>query len=329
MCIPPNPTEHLRQPVTQEFDPAAKNIASSLKRVPAWDHEKPNDSLDQLYDYVESQAAGAVRWYYRNKRKKAWGSSITRFGTIIFTAIGGMVPILINALIANRENAAQQLQWNQFGYLALGMAALFLALDRFSGGSSGWMRYVTTLTRLESLIEELRLDWQGKKAAFGTGNYSAEQVAALQDRLRVFSSAVRSEIEKETQAWVAEFRSNLEQLEKETGHAAEEARKQARLDAEAAFTAQKASMDAMRAGAINVTLRLEGKTADGISIEVDGDRKCQHITGSTCGIANISPGPHAVAVVGVGADNKIYKSSQIVMVAGNAVAAVTLELKIP
>jgi hypothetical protein len=328
MCVAPNPTEHLRRPVPHDFDPAAKNISSSTHPIPTWDHRDPEASLNKLYDFAEAQADRAVYWYYKNKRKKAWGSRITRFGMIIFTAVGGMVPILINA-IADKANEAEQLRWNQYGYLALGMAALFLALDRFSGGSSGWMRYVTTQTRIESLMEELRFDWQDQKAALGAAPYAAEKIVTCISRLKSFSAAVRAEIEKETLAWVTEFRSNLEQLEKETGHALEEARKQARIDAEAALAAQKAAIDALRPGAVNVTMKIDAKFTAGAAIEIDGVRKDENVIGPTYGISNLSPGPHSISLIATGPGGIAHKSSQIVMVTSNAIASVTIELKLP
>jgi len=306
----------------------SKDINSSRKSPPGWKADDVIGSVDRLYAYVEGQAAEAVGWYYRAKRKKSWGSWLARFGTILFTAIGGAMPTIVATWGPRPEQLADQLRWNQYGYLALGSAALLLALDRFSGGSSGWMRYINTATRLESLIEELRIDWQKLTMEIGGATPGSASVILCLDRLKEFSLAIRNEIEKETQAWIAEFQSNLQQLEKETTTALATARDEAKKEAEAVHAAQKTAAEANRPGAIDVSLKIDPATAVGITIEVDGQVHTENVSGSTCGIANVAPGLRAVTASAVGGDGKPRRVSRIVTVEGNKVAATTLELKL-
>lgn len=299
-----------------------KNINSAATKPPPWNPNDVAGSVDRLYDYVEGQAAATVRWYYRNKARKALWSQVCRFGTIVFTALGGIIPVVV-AAYAN--DPLQQLKWNQLGYASIGLAALFLALDRFAGSSSGWMRYIESTMRLETLIEDFRLDWLKLKAALGNAVPDGTSIAAFLDRLKSFTLAARAEVEKETQAWIGEFRTNLQQLEKETSQALDAAREQARKDAEAAAAAQRAAAEASRSGAIDVTLKTNGGFDGGIAIELDGEVRRQNITGLSCGIANVDPGLHEIAARGL-ADGKPHHVSKVVAVEGNKVVSVTLEL---
>ncbi len=295
------------------------NIHAANAAAPKWDQSNVEKSLSDLKDYVEGQAREAIKWYYQRKAGKARLSFVLRFCTILFTAFGGLVPIASSAFVPQ----PYQMQVNQLGYLAVGLAGLFLALDRFTGSSSGWMRYISAAMKLETLLEEFRLDWL--KLAAANAPVNAANAGIFLDRVKSLALAVRGEVEKETQAWIAEFQSNLAQLEKETKEALDSAREAAKKEAAAAEAARRAEAEAHRSGVINVTV--ESKTAldAGFSVELDGKLYRDGVTGTTCGIANVSPGNHEIAITAMAAGKKVCVS-RAVLLKGSAAEDVKVSL---
>jgi len=106
----------------------------------------------------------------------------------------------------------------------LGIATGAIALDRFFGYSSGWMRYITTALALEKSLSEFRLEWTRHIARLRGGPPAEPQLDQLILTCERFSLAVRSQVEQETNAWVIEFQSNLSHLERELQCRADEAR---------------------------------------------------------------------------------------------------------
>src|SRR5688500_2686348 len=117
----------------------------------------PNDwavlPFDQAAATVFSYAIGhtdeAVRWYTIAKRTKSRVSSFFRGVAISFGILGGLAPV-IAAMVPSTAAAGEpslQLLVTQAGYLAVGIAAGAVAFDRFYGSSSGWIRYMTAMTK--------------------------------------------------------------------------------------------------------------------------------------------------------------------------------------
>jgi hypothetical protein len=306
----------------------ARDIESSETNAPAWDPADPAGSLRVLRDYAEQQASGATGWYYHSKKSKQKLSRYCRFFAIILTALGGLIPILAAVLYSegtDMSRALDRLQLQQWGYLAIGLAGLFMGYDRFFGGSSGWMRYIITAMALETLIEEFRVDWLKIEADLGDPPDSVKTLAAL-DRVKTFLLAVRGQVERETQAWVDEFRSSLTQLEKQTQEALDAAREQARKDLEAQETARRSGMEAERAGAIDMTVK-SSALKGGYSVELDGKVWRSGLTGPTCGVVNVPPGYHELLVSGVAtSDGTTRQASKVVKVSGGAAVQVDIDL---
>jgi hypothetical protein len=288
---------------------------------PTWDPSDPTKSANALCAYAEGQAAKAVQWYYTKKGRKAVWSWVLRSTTILLTALGGLIPVFASAIGVD-QNA--QMRLNQWGYIAIGLAALSLAFDRFTGSSTGWMRYIGSAMVLETLLEEFRMDWSRLSAGVGADG-AAPTIASFIDRIRQFTLAIRAQIEKETQAWMTEFQSSLAQLESETTKAVEATRLEARKQADAIDAARREAADRQRPGAIDLTVKVNGALTAGYTVELDGKVYRQAVTGPKCGIANVAPGLHEVAVT-ASVNAKPMHASKIATVIANAATGVTIEL---
>jgi hypothetical protein len=302
-----------------------KDIDSSRLQPPAWDGSKPMESLRALRAYAESQAQGAAEWYYRGKKRKRRLSVTGRFLTIVLTALGGLIPVAAAIFFGSAAQELERLRFNQWGYLAIGLAGLALGFDRFYGGSSGWMRYITTALAIESLLEEFRLDWAKLESELAAQPNDPGLVGSAIDRIKAFVLAVRARVENETQAWVSEFRSTMTQLEKQTEEALNAAREEARKDLEAQISARKAAVDAERPGAIEISVTSPA-LKEGYSVEVDGRRVKSRVTGKTCGVGEIAQGIHEVAVYGIDTNGTTKRASRVIQVAPKAVAQVAIDL---
>jgi hypothetical protein len=303
----------------------SQDIALRHSSAPAWDASDPRASLTQLATLAEQQAKEAADWYNRGKTRKKWLSIITRTLAILLTALSGLIPVI--AVLAVPENATelQRLRFHQWGYLSIGCAGVVLAFDRFYGGSSGWMRYISTLMSIETLIGEFRLDWHRIDVQLAASPNSPDVIDAAFARLRQFVLAVRAQVEKETAAWITEFQSSLTQLEKQTEDALQAAREQVRLEVNAQLAERKALADAARPGAINLTVT-SAPLRSGFDVDLNGRRIKTGVSGRTAGLGNIPPGMHELAVSGTTATGEALHTSQVVQVAAGQIAEVTLAL---
>ena len=198
---------------------AAPIVLSKL----SWKDSDVENSLSVLYQYTEDAAQKQLQWYWDKKRAKARMSMLLRFVAIVLFAVGGLVPI-VKATLPVAVAARFPFDFGQAGYLLIGIAAGCLGLDRFFGYSTGWIRYITTAMAIEKALDEFRLDWARNMARMRGAPPTADQLEAMIRTCAAFSLVIKSQVEQETKAWVAEFQSNLSQLEKDLAAKADEAK---------------------------------------------------------------------------------------------------------
>ncbi len=193
---------------------------NGLHNLP-WKDSDVENSLVELRRYVESEAQRQIDWYYAKKTRKARVSIVLRFTAIVLFVLGGLVPI-IKATLPADVIAKLPFDFGQAGYLLIGVAAGCVGLDRFFGYSTGWIRYITTGMSIEKSLEEYRMEWARNIARLRGAPPNEEQLDQLIQICQTFSLAIKSQVEQETKAWVAEFQSNLTQLEKDLQAKADE-----------------------------------------------------------------------------------------------------------
>ena len=181
--------------------------------------------------------------YIKAKGKKAWASRFLRFLAIVGGVLGALAPI-ISAMVPRGEDALLQLQITQAGYLAVGIAAGALALDRFSGGSTGWIRYMTAMTMIERLRLEFTLDWA--KMRWASSPPQAADILTALECVSVFRKALLQVVEDETKAWATEFQSQMSNLDKYV--------QDARTAAEASLKDAENQRAGLQVGSINLTI---------------------------------------------------------------------------
>jgi hypothetical protein len=265
------------------------NIQLPQWQQKSWDAEHVESSLQEMLTYAETAAKAAADWYWDKKRWKAVSSRICRLGAIVFTAAAAMIPIFGSTGWFASQGVDQTLwtlKLNQVGYLALGLAALALALDRFMSGSTSWMRYVSTATSIQTALEQFRFDWDKLKLPLAGKPLTSENVIPLINRIEEFNATIRGLVESETKAWVAEFQQSLADLQKSTAAAVETARSNVQ-------TAQKAADDQRKAalpGGIDLTVENAAETDNGFEVFVDSKLVKNGILSTACAVVDITPG---------------------------------------
>jgi hypothetical protein len=298
----------------------AYNIKPAQWTPPSWKPDQIQQCLDSMRQYAENDVEGAIHWYYAKKPWKAWASQLLKFLTLFATGLGGLLPIVSATGIfspANASDAQRQLrtlQVNQIGYLCFGLAAAFLAFDKYFGYSTGWMRYITTAMSLETALRNFRLDWALTTSSLAGAVPSGATLETLLQKIQDFCIAARTLVEKETQAWVMEFQTNLSQLEKE----AKAAMDSARAAVETAQKESKAAADSTRPGAIDLTVENVLDTDHGYDVSVDGELRKSAVTGKTCAIMNVAPGLHELAVTALMSGLPAHASRIVTVAAGTA-----------
>jgi len=257
-------------------------FTSEEKKFPAWNKDKAEESLDSIYDWAVLVASDNIEWYARKKRPRRLGSLFLRAFSIIFAAVGALCP-----LIAATEIFGDKFNLAQWGYVFLALAASVAGFDYYFGQSSGWMRFVITEISIQRALKEFQYDWvilkvQQEKNSLNTPIF-------LQ-RAKDFTLQIENIIRQETDTWVAEFQTNITQLEK----------------------VLKTETEARKSGSIRVVIK-NCAEFERVAIRLN-DNPIKELVGITEGIINaISPGSYEVTVIGR-KDGKESKASQVIEV---------------
>jgi hypothetical protein len=290
--------------------PAPENITTASWDPTEWKSIPAAEAIHTLFEHTNAGAQSAAAWYEARKRRKAAGSSALRWLAIVFFVLGGLAPIIAGLL-----PDGWKLMTTQAGYLVLGLAAGFLAFDRFFGLSSGWIRYMTTLAAIERLRADFAFDWTARLQ--GTAIDEAAKLSFL-ERAQTFRRAVLDLVDKETAAWVAEFQTSLADLEK----AVQAQRQAAETNAKAATSGAEAAVAARRPGAVNVNIA--GDPEGATEVLLDGTR-VKETTAKTVPLTNILPGQHTIEAQGMKAGQRVM-AAKAVTIESDKILEVTLTL---
>lgn len=178
------------------------------------DPQQAFGAIRALHDDLLSKVENAADWYRVNRRNYRRGAKILRILATVLVVLGGLVPFLV--LLGSGESTplhglALDPNW---GYLLFALAGGLLAINRYLGISSAWIRYIATALELEQAQEQFQLDWIGKLATMGGEPKSAKDVEALVAELRAFLDRINQIIHNETKTWAHEFERDLSLLEK-------------------------------------------------------------------------------------------------------------------
>lgn len=274
---------------------------SERSNFPEWNKDKPEESLDLIYQWAVGYADGQITWYEKGKKPKRIGSKALRFFSIIFAAVGAICPLIdATGFFFNPDTGRNWLVLGQWGYLLLAVAAAIVGLDFYFGYSSGWMRFIVAQISIERALKEFQYDWVLLKVQ--QENNPSNTPIFLQ-RAKDFTLQIENIIKQETDAWVTEFQTNISQLEK----------------------VLKTETEARKPGSIKVAVK-NCADFDKISIRLN-DNPVKELDGVSEGIINtVSPGRYEITVIGKKGEKESKANKVIEVQAGEmALAEFTLD----
>lgn len=228
----------------QDLQPLSEEGLGALD----WSQE-PAEAAQKVKTYVTAKVRKAVGWYYAGKRLKKWAAWWFRGGMILLTAAAGTLPLVneihqgwqqdrqVEGILRQQAEASTSTQVRSNAPPATGLAAplratrLFdpvwsavllalagtlLALDRFHGSTSGWVRYVLTAQQLTEALDDFELAFQSRRLDWAGGKPTLEQARAALEQTQKFLRQANGIVHDETGVWAAEFAEALKQLETQT-----------------------------------------------------------------------------------------------------------------
>jgi SMODS and SLOG-associating 2TM effector domain 2 len=246
--------------------------------------QKVEIALPLIYQHALDFSESAREWYWTSIKSKRQFSTFARVISYALAVVGVAGPLLA----ATRTAPEAKVVFTQAGITSLAVAGAILLCDTVFGWSSGWLRYVTTVTAMERLTLQFQLDW---------ASYCLARTEPLTDadRKPLFDVAKALELEidkrrgEETDGWVAEFNRGmaaLNEMIKFQKDATEQAAAKARASMEEKFRSQ-------NAGGIELSVLRPADLDKAIKIFLDGN-EVGTLNGSSWGKTGITPGMHTV-----------------------------------
>jgi len=246
----------------------------------------------EFYHHAEAASAAARKWYWESIQSKRTASQAVRAAAFVFLVLGALLPIVAGF----NDDASSRLQCTQAGVVALAFAGLVQAADRIFGWSSGWLRYMTTVTSMETLTRKFELDWANYMIG-RPGPLTEDDKRPLFELAKQLEDAISKLRSDETDKWVADFNSSLAMLNdliKTQRESAEKTVEAARSAVAAKESAAAAQEKAAQPGGIEVSIVHK---ADPVPVNVSlDDEKAQPFTGRSWVRVQVSPGQHIVHV---------------------------------
>lgn len=174
-----------------------------------WSAGNPIDSLRAVRDYVLSEANQAIDWYSKKRVWKRFGARLFRMSAIGWTALAGLIPLFWKWLGPDRVPGLDPVA----STVCIAFAGINIALDRFLGCSSGWVRYMQTGQELQTLVKAFRFDFSLAEMEWRDREPDADAIQSMFDQCRRLLARVDEIVQRETNLWVAEFEGVLAQID--------------------------------------------------------------------------------------------------------------------
>lgn len=255
--------------------------------------DKPIDqALPSIYTKACTMSAQFTTWYWSSIRGKRRMSLGTRALTFLLLVAGTLIPVVTGLY----DKPEQQLLFTQLAICSLALAGLLQVADKVFGWSSGWLRYIATVTAMENQSRKFEVDWAGYILS-KNGAVTVADVKPLFDIAVLFQDSILKLLNDETEKWAAEFNSgtailaDLIKSQRESSEKATEA-------ANAALAAQKTIADtkakANLTGAVEVSI-VHNANPVPVSISID-NQSTESFLGTSWSRLNVAPGQHTITI---------------------------------
>jgi hypothetical protein len=284
----------------------------------AWnqfDGKQTNDALPAIYQHAEEFSGRCRTWYWHSIRRKRLVSTSARLAAFILGAFGVTAPLMA----ALGSESSERLLWSQLAVAALALAGLAQLADRVFGWSSGWLRYISTVTSMEDLTRQFELDWAGH--FIKDGRCQSTEVRPLFDIAQRFELEIAALQKRETDAWVAEFNTGLSALSDMVKTAHENAQKSVSDAREALHALNKEAVP----GAIELTATTTSPALPTMAVALD-DGSAEVCKGLTWARLKVDPGPHRMVIQAMQNNTLLSEVVKIVEVPPGATTRLTVAM---
>jgi hypothetical protein len=273
-------------------DTGRRDVQPKASDVLNWSPEQRRDSVHKVYQRAEKHALEAIDWYLRSKKGKKFWAQRLRFSVIILTAIAGLLPIFSQMYEVPPISAS----------IALGLAGTVLAVDKFFGFSSAWMRFIAVEHQIRQSLHEFQVNYELELSGWETPQPSVEQTQKVLNLCKAFLVQVDGIIRQETDKWLAEFQDAIKQID----------------------SAAAAKPESRETGGINVTLSNADQYPQGWRIIVD-DGSAVECSGKTAALPGLAPGIHKLRLEAE-LNQQTKRLERLVSVTGGQIGELTVEL---
>ncbi|EMV7410083.1 TPA: SLATT domain-containing protein [Enterobacter soli] len=260
------------------------NITSGKLRWDQYNGKGPNEVIGTIYTDISSTSENIRNWYWSSISAKRWTSLIARGLAFLLLLVGITLPLLA----ALGDVPKDKLFLTQLSVASLVLAGLVQFADRVFGWSSGWMRYMSTVTAMENLTRSFQKQW-GKYLVSKNGPLNVEDAHALFDLANGLEQELTKLQADETTKWAVEFNAGIALLDTLIKTQREENDKKL----EAVQASQTLQLHES-AGAIEVNL-VFNIGVHAITIGLDEDTPVNFLGNSWVQV-KVTPGLHAVRI---------------------------------
>ena len=254
--------------------------------------------LDAIFQFVSAAGDDAVTWYRTRRQPKRFYGWMLRAGVILFTAVAGLIPIL-SELLPQGEKPVLRAGWSA---VALGVAGLCLAFDKFGGYTSGWVRYMIAELEITRLHNAFRFDWQSYKLGCGEDGPNREQAVQGFKLAKAFIQDLDTIVRDETASWSAEFQAAIRELDQSA----------------------KTALEIKRTCAVNIKVPNGDKSIGGWTLSLNGGPERPY-SGQSASISDLFAGTHTVRAKGK-IDDRDVRSEKAFAVSAGAVVDIEVPL---
>ena len=179
-----------------------------------WDAADVDGSLARLKAFAASRAGEAVSYYRRVRTPKKWWAIRLRVLSLVFAGTSGILPLLSQIFTDSQGRPVVAPAWAS---VFLALAAGAIAIDRYFGFSSAWMRFMASELKISRTLDQFELDWEATRAGMKDGTRTGDTAQTLMDGASRFVGDIADIVSRETAEWMSEFRETLRQLDQRTG----------------------------------------------------------------------------------------------------------------
>ncbi len=281
-----------------------------IDELGTWDdylQVSPEDASKRIYDSAIDISKKARQWYWTSIKSKKRASYVIRIVSFSLLVLGAALPLLAGMA----GEAEKSLYLTQAGVAALAVAGLLQAADRVFGWSSGWLRYIVTVTEMETATYKYRFDW-GEYTIKKTGSLGDQDKYNLFEIARNFVNEILQLQSEETGKWVTEFNSSialLGDLIKSQRQSADKAQQKVVSHLAEKKKDDERSLKKKQSGSLELSLNHKSEP---VTLKIGiGDQQPVEFLGKTWAKASIEPGQYTVKVLSENPKQEIQRIAHI------------------